>query len=160
MHMPGPRLANLIAKLEKGQRKTEEILSALNDEQWGRVVYPDPYAWTARDLLAHFLSSEIQLLRLVQDVASGGGGAPEGYDYDGFNAAEHKRLAAESPQALLAALAEARSKTIAHVQSLREEDLDRMGRHPALGVVTLEILITAIYGHVLLHMRDAQRALA
>jgi hypothetical protein len=158
--MPSPRLAALIAKLEKGQRKTEEILSALNDEQWARVVYPDPYAWTTRDLLAHFLSSEIQLLRLVQDVASGGPGAPEGYDYDGFNAAEHKRLAAEPPQALLASLAKARSSTIACVRSLKEVDLDRMGRHPALGAVTLEILITAIYGHVLLHMRDAQRVLA
>lgn len=158
--MPGPRLTALITKLEKGQRKTEEILSALADEQWGRVIYPEPYAWTARDLLAHFLSAETELLRLVQDVASGGPGAPEGYDFDKFNAAEHKRLAAETPQALLAALAEARRRTIACIQSFREDDLDRMGRHPALGVVTLETLITAMYGHILFHMRDAQRVLA
>jgi hypothetical protein len=158
--VPGPRVSALIAKLEKGQTKTQEILSGLSANQWTRVVYPDPYAWTARDLLAHFLSSEVELLRLVQDVASGGPGAPDGYDYNGFNAAEHERLAAEPPQALLAALAEARRRTIAWARSLQDDDLDRIGRHPALGEVTLEILITAMYGHVLLHMRDAQRALS
>ncbi len=158
--MPGPRVSALIAKLEKGQIKTQEILSGLRDDQWARVVYPDPYAWTARDLLAHFLSSEVELLRLVRDVACGGPGAPEGYDYNGFNASEHRRLAAEAPAVLLAALAEARRKTIDWARSLRDDDLDRMGRHPALGEVPLEILVTAIYGHVLLHMRDAQRALA
>jgi hypothetical protein len=158
--MPGPRVSALIAKLEKGQAKTQEILSGLSDDQWARVVYPDPYAWTARDLLAHFLSSEAELLRLVQDVASGGLGAPEGYDYNAFNADEHRRLAAEAPGKLLLSLAEARGKTIDWARSLREDDLDRIGRHPALGEVTLEILITAIYGHVLLHMRDAQRALS
>ena len=46
------------------------------------------------------------------------------------------------------------------MQSLQEDHLDRLGRHPALGLVTLETLITAMYGHVLFHMRDAQRALA
>ncbi|MBE3043295.1 hypothetical protein IMZ48_12135, partial [Candidatus Bathyarchaeota archaeon] len=38
----------------------------------------DPAPWTARSLVAHFLSSERELLRLLQDVASGGPGAPEG----------------------------------------------------------------------------------
>ncbi len=33
-------------------------------------------------------------------------------------------------------------------------------RHPALGEVTLEIFINAIYGHQLMHMRDLQRLLA
>jgi uncharacterized protein (TIGR03083 family) len=158
--MPGPRVAALVARLEKGQRKTEEILSTLDDEQWGRVVYTEPYVWTARDLLAHFFSAETELLLLVQNVAAGGPGAPEGYDFDRYNADEHRRLATEPPANLLAALAESRRKTIEWAQSLQDDDLDRIGRHPALGEVTLEILITAMYGHVLLHMRDAQRALS
>ena len=155
--MPGPRVSALIAKLEKGQQKTQEILAGLSGEQWGRVIYPDPYPWTMRDLLAHFLSSEIELLQLVQDVASGGTGAPEGFDYNGFNASEHRRLAAQDSAVLISDLAGARAKTLAWLQSVRDEDLDRLGRHPALGEVTLETMILAIYGHVLFHMRDAQR---
>ena len=155
--MPGPRVSALIAKLEKGQQKTQEILAGLSGEQWGHVIYPDPYPWTMRDLLAHFLSSEIELLQLVQDVASGGTGAPEGFDYNGFNASEHRRLGSEDSAVLISELAGARARTLAWLQSVRDEDLDRLGRHPALGEVTLETMILAIYGHVLLHMRDAQR---
>jgi hypothetical protein len=158
--MPGPRVSTLIAKLEKGQRKTQEILATLTDEQWSRVIYSDPYPWTMRDLLAHFLSSEIELLLLAQDVARGGSGAPEGFDYNGFNASEHRRLAGEGSTALLASLADARAKTLAWLGTVRDDDLNHMGRHPALGMVTLETIITAIYGHVLFHMRDAQRAFA
>jgi hypothetical protein len=96
----------------------------------------------------------------VQDVAAGGLGAPESFDFDKFNAVEHRRLASESPAALRAALAEARRKTIDCVRDFSEESLDHLGRHPALGLVNLETIVTAVYGHVLLHMRDAQRVLA
>jgi hypothetical protein len=157
--MPGPRVSALIAKLEKGQRKTEEILAGLSNEQWRQVVYSDPYPWTMRDLLAHFMSSEIELLRLAQDVASGGSGAPEGFDYNGFNASEHRRLADQDPATLISALADARARTLGWLQSVEEGDLDRPGRHPALGEVTLETILMAIYGHVLFHMRDAQRVM-
>jgi len=43
------------------------------------------------------------------------------------------------------------------VRTLAEADLDRVGRHPALGMVSLETMLTAIYGHQLLHMRDLMR---
>ena len=45
------------------------------------------------------------------------------------------------------------------VADLEETTLDRMGHHPALGEITLETFLTAIYGHQLLHMRDLQALL-
>lgn len=157
--MSEPRVEALIARLEKGKQKTHEILSGLTADQWQRVLYTDPCPWTVRDLLAHFVSAEEGLLRMAQDVASGGAGAPEGFDYDVFNAEEQKRLADHSPQDLLAALAVARQTTLDWVRTLGEDDLDRVGRHPALGEISLEMMLSAIYGHQLLHMRDLQRAM-
>ena len=157
--MSEPRVEALIARLEKGKQKTHEILSGLTADQWQRVLYTDPCPWTVRDLLAHFVSAEEGLLRMAQDVASGGAGAPEGFDYDVFNAEEQKRLADHSPQDLLAALAVARQTTLDWVRKLGEDDLDRVGRHPALGEISLEMMLSAIYGHQLLHMRDLQRAM-
>ena len=95
--MSKPRVEALIARLEKGKQKSHEILSGLTADQWRSVVYTDPCPWTVRDLLAHFVSAEEVLLRIAQDVASGGAGAPEGFDYDAFNAEEQKRLADRSP---------------------------------------------------------------
>jgi hypothetical protein len=153
------RVDALVGKLEKGMGKTAAMLGGLEAVQWQQVVYAEPYPWTVRDLLAHFYSSEESLLGLVQEVAAGGAGAPEGFDYNAFNAKEQKRLAAWTPADLLAALGAARGRTVLWVRTLQEADLDNFGRHPALGEVTVEVMITAIYGHQLLHMRDLMAVL-
>lgn len=153
------RLDEPLARLRKGGAKTTEIFSALAGDQWQRVVYSEPYPWTVRDLLAHFYSAEVGLLGLMQNIASGGLGAPEDFNYDDFNAAEHKRLAGILPAKLIPDLAAAREASITWVSGLTDADLDRTGRHPALGVVSVEIFITAIYGHQLMHMRDLARVL-
>jgi len=154
--MPETRLPGLIAKLERGQRKTAEIFGRLTAAQWEQVVYDDPAPWTPRSLVAHFLSSELELLRLCRDVAAGGPGAPEGYDYNGFNAEQQPLYASVPPAQLLEELGAARGRTLAWLGTIDEPVLDRVGRHPALGEVSLEIMIVAIYGHQLLHMRDLQ----
>ncbi len=61
---------------------------------------------------------------------------------------------------MLLALAKARQVTLEWVRTLDDSQLDRIGRHPVLGEVTLETIITAIYGHQLLHMRDLRLQLA
>ena len=156
----GNRVNDLVVRLTKGAGKTAQILGSLSDGQWQTALYTEPMAWTARDMAAHFLSSEVALLQVMQDVASGGPGAPENFDYDAFNSEEQIRLGGPSPSCLLTDLAEARAATIAWVSKLDDSDLDRHGRHPALGDVTLEVFINAIYGHQLMHMRDLQRLLA
>lgn len=156
--MAEPRVDALIARLEKGRSKTQETLAGLTPEQWQTILYVDP-PWTVRNLLAHFVSSEERLLELARDVAAGGAGAPEGFDFDAFNAEETARLAGQPAEVLLARLDAARGRTLDWVRALSDSQLDLLGRHPALGQVTLETMITAIYGHQLLHMRDLARIL-
>ena len=151
------RVNELVSRLRKGATKTMEILSSLTDDQRKTVLYEEPYPWTVRDLSAHFLSSEVGLLRIMQDIAANGPGAPEGFNYNEFNAQEQARLAGLPPRQLLADLATAREATIAWVAGLSDADLDRVGHHPALGQINLETFITAIYGHQLMHMRDLLR---
>lgn len=154
--MPSQRVETLIAKLEKGHTKTQEILGSLAPEQWRTVVYEEPELWDARALLAHFVSAEQRLLELAQDVVSGGPGVAEDFDFDAFNAEEQQRLKARSPQELLQALAGDRGATLRWVRTLDDEQLDQIGTHPVLGEVTVEAMILAIYGHQLLHMRELQ----
>jgi len=158
--MPETRVPGLMAKLERGQRKSSETFRRLSPSQWERTIYEDPAPWTARNLIAHFLSSELELLRLCKDVAAGGAGAPEGYDYNGFNAERQTHYASVPPAQLLERLEAARGRTLGWLGTIHEAALDRVGRHPALGEVTLEIMIVAIYGHQLLHMRELQSKLA
>lgn len=157
--MASERVESLMAKLEKGGLKTQEILASLPADEWSRILYDGPPAWNVRDLLAHLGSAEPRLLQIAQDVAAGGPGAPPGFDLDAFNAEDQKRLMGKSPEELLSALARVREVTLDWVRTLEDSQLDRLGRHPALGEVTLEVMITAIYGHQLLHMRDLKAKL-
>ena len=154
--MPTPRVEALIVKLDRGGRKTLQALGALAPEGWGAVVYREPHVWDVRDLLAHLLSAEQGLLRVAQDVAVGAGGAPESLDHDVFNAEEQQRLKGRSLQQLLSALAAARRATLVWVGTLDDSQLDRVGRHPGLGQVTLEAILLSMHGHQLLHLRDVQ----
>ena len=86
----------------------------------------------------------------------GGAGLPEDFDYDAFNAEEQARLRDQSPQQLLPALNAARQKTLDWARALDDAQLDRVGQHPALGEVSLETMLVAIYGHQLFHMREVQ----
>ena len=155
----GERVDGLVARLRKGGRKTAEIMGGLGDDRWKAVLYEGPPTWTVRDLLAHFLSAEEALRRLAQDVAAGGPGAPEGFDFDAFNADEQARLAGIPASQLLADLSTARDVTVAWVVALDETDLDRTGHHPVLGNITVETFVNSIYGHQLVHMRDLQALL-
>jgi hypothetical protein len=158
--MSETRLQGLIAKLERGQRKTSETFRSLSPAQWERPIYEDPTTWTPRNVLIHFLSSERELLRLCQSIASGGPGVPEGFSFDDFNA-QQQPLFQDIPTAqLMDQLEAARAQTLAWLHTLKEDRLDLTGRHPALGEISLETMILAIYGHQLMHMRDLQAKLA
>ncbi|MCX6070010.1 MAG: DinB family protein [Chloroflexi bacterium] len=157
--MAETRLQGLIARLERGQRKTTEAFRSLSPTQWEQPIYDDPTTWTPRNLLAHFLSSERVLLTLCQDVARGGAGAPVGFDFDAFNA-EQQPLFNDLPVTdLIEQLDAARTQTLEWLRKLKDGQLDQVGRHPALGEITLENMILAIYGHQLIHMRDLQAKL-
>jgi hypothetical protein len=155
----GKRVDNLAARLQKGIDQILRTLHGLSDEQWQWVIYEEPTPWRVRDMVAHLFSSEEGLPRIAQDVASGGPGAPQEFDYDIYNAEEQARLEGIPPQELLAGLSDAREATIAWVSALDEAVLDRTGHHPALGEVTVETLINAIHGHQLMHMRDLRMLL-
>lgn len=153
------RIDRLLARLRKGIRKSKQVFERVDGEEWELVVYEEPYPWTVRDLLAHLVSAEEGLLRLAQDVAAGGVGAPEGFDYQTFNALEQGRLADVPASVLLRRLGARREETLAWVEELDDSGLDRVGCHPALGEISVETFVDAIYGHQLMHMRDLMRIL-
>lgn len=154
--MSQSRVDDLLAKLVKGHQKTCEYFGNLTQVDWQSPLYGAP-DWRVHNLLAHFVSAEEHLLELSQNVAGGGSGAPEGFDIDRFNAQEQERNLGRTTQELLNALDRTRQRTIDWVRTLSIEQLDRRGRHPTLGIISVEALITAIYGHQILHMRDLAR---
>ncbi|OGO08769.1 MAG: hypothetical protein A3K46_03305 [Chloroflexi bacterium RBG_13_60_9] len=152
--MTSQRIQELFKRLERNKSLVLRTFANVQPDGWGKAVHGKPGAWTLRDLLAHFVSSERMLLKLSKDIAGGGPGAPEGFNYDEFNRKEQETYRAHEPEELVRLFGEARDSTLEWMGSLVEGSLDRKGRHPALGEVTLEAVLSTIHGHILLHIRE------
>jgi hypothetical protein len=144
--------------LEEGE-KTQAFFQSLTEGQWQMSVYADGALWTPRQVLAHFVSTEGQIHSLIENLLAGGSGAPEGFDVDAFNAQDVPRWDSFSTSELQDQLQRLREKTAALVQSLAVEDLSRQGRHPFLGVASLEDILKLLYRHQQIHLRDIRRVI-
>ncbi len=149
----------LAERLTSESQKTLEFFRALSPEQWDCVVYPQGPVWTARHLLAHFVSAEQAITELIEDISSGGAGAPEGFDIDGFNAAGVAEFVKQTPEELLVAFEQSRRACVELVRQMQPADLLKNGRHPFLGWVTVEDIIKMLYRHDQIHLRDLRRLL-
>jgi hypothetical protein len=152
--MASRRISDLQRRLERNKLRVLGVFGKFQPPDWDKSVYEKPAVWTARDLLAHFVSAEKELLVLAQNLAAGGKGAPEGFDYNGFNRTEQEKYRSTKPEELIGMFAESRDKTTAWAAGLTDGQLDNKGRHPAMGEVTLEAVLEAVCGHVLLHLRE------
>lgn len=147
------------------KRLTEEgnkMLAALNallPEQRMRTVYTDRATWTVKDILAHQVSTERTIRVLVDNILAGGQGAPEGFSIDSFNAIKVAKMAGTSWEELAEAFRAARADTAELAVRLTDEQLARRGRHPFLGVTSVEDILQMLYRHNMMHVRDIRRAL-
>jgi len=152
--MKRKRIEKLIARLERGLNKSNEILDAIDYDGWQEPVDGETDGWTVMDLVVHFIVSEEHLLMIAKDIAAGGEGVSENIDIDAFNEDQLARQPDRTPDELQALLGDVRETTIAWVTEQDDETLDLVGRHPTLGESSVETIIFSIYAHQLLHMRE------
>lgn len=156
------RIDHLVRRLtEKGQQSLA-FFSGLQADAWTRQVYDesgDHPTWTVRDILAHMVSTEGSICKLVEAIAAGGEGAPEDFDVDRFNRSRWEKMKDAAPPDLIAEFRALRARTIEVVATLTDAQLDHIGRHPALGRQELEKTIKVIYAHNGMHERDIRRTL-
>lgn len=152
-------LDHLSQRMTKDGEKTVRYFRDLDSDQWQIQVYTTGSQWTVRDILAHFVSAERSFKRLVEDVSAGGSGAPRDLDIDEFNEREVPKLDGLSPQDLLEAYAQARTQSVRLTQSLKPEDLEKVGYHPWFGEVQIREMLKLVYRHNMIHLRDIRRAI-
>ncbi len=149
----------LIKRMREETEKTLAFFRAVDAGDWERAVHSDDQFWTVRQILCHFLDAEQNLCSLVEDVLKGGEGAPEGYDHIAHNREHVAQMGEWNPAALLEAFAQARQHTLQVVETFADADLDRIGRHPAMGQKSLENILKMLYLHNKDHQREVQRAI-
>jgi hypothetical protein len=147
-----------VALLERTPRVTRELLGGLPDSWLGE---PDTVGgWTAKDVVGHLISAELDdWIPRAEIIVRDGPSRP----FEPFDRFAHVgRDRDVSLPALLERFAELRAASLARLRELvrDEADLERVGRHPELGEVTLRELVATWAVHDLDHLAQIYAALA
>lgn len=153
------RRADIITELEKGCEDSITFFKSLTAEELTTQVYQDGAKWTARQVLAHFITVERSMHWLFKNIASGGPGSPEDFDIERFNRTQTSKLDELTLDELISQFREVREETISLVRELTEDDLDREGLHAFHGHGKLERFIRWAYEHTHIHENEIRQAL-
>lgn len=154
----GHELLNTMALLERTPGALDALLRGL-PEAWMESNEGGD-TWSVSTVIAHLIHCEHEdwLLRAKHILASG-----ESEPFAPFDREGHARWRGNKslPQ-LLDEFAQARAAGLEELRGLRltAQDLERRGRHPALGAVTLAELLAAWAAHDLTHLHQISRVMA
>jgi hypothetical protein len=151
---------NIVEKLLQEGQKTELYFSALTEPEFGICVYLDEQKWQIRDVLAHFISAEKSFLVLFDNINNHGEGSPEDFSINDFNNSQVEKMKNIVSADLLELFRETRAQTVKWVNGLTEEDMEKTGRHPAMGEAKLWEMIKMIYLHNQMHLRDLRSSIS
>jgi hypothetical protein len=118
-----------------------------------------PNTWTATEVVAHLIHGErTDWLPRVKILLRAG----ETETFPTFQREAHRSTTTPPLSDLLADLARLRAESLAELSALQltPADLDRTGRHPAFGVITLSQLLSTWAAHDLTHLHQLSRILA
>lgn len=149
----------LVNKLRQDGEKLQSFLLGLSESERSAQVYTEGAHWTVRSVLAHLTSAERAFVHLFREIQRGGAGVGEGFEIDSFNAREQRRNDQMTWEELFSLFKGTRASMIEWVATLTPDDLQKVGRHPFLGVTSLREMIKMIYIHDQTHLRDIRRAL-
>lgn len=150
-------LAEAIAMLQRTPVVIDALLRGLRDD-W--VTADEGVGtWSAFDVVGHLIHGErTNWMPRAQMILEDGESRP----FDKFNrAAQFNESKGKTLAELLDEFTKKRQDNLKQLAAMRltDEDLDRRGRHPELGVVTLRQLLATWVAHDLDHIMQISRVL-
>jgi hypothetical protein len=150
-------LHDTTALLERTPRVVRELLYGLPDP-W--LDTPDmPEGWTPRDVVGHLISAELDdWIPRAEMIVEHGTDRP----FEPFDRFAHVERDRAVPLAeLIIRFDQLRGESLGRLRELVvDDDLDRVGRHPELGEVTMRQLLATWAVHDLDHVAQIYAALA
>jgi DinB superfamily len=150
-------MAPAIAILSRTPSVLDALLRDLPD-LWTRSNEGDG-TWSAFDIVGHLIHGERNWIPRVRMILESG----DSRTFESFDRAGHQRDIEGQPLGqLLDLFAAARTETLQQLRALnlQPSDLERRGRHPAFGVVTLSQLLATWAAHDLTHLHQISRVMA
>ncbi len=139
--------------------KTLELFRSLPLQAWDLPIYSEGPGWRVHNLMAHFVEVEDSIPKLIRSIVEGGPGVSEDFDINRWNAKHTGEISQQDRDWLLAEFTRRRAATVEMVRGLSDADLEKLGRHPALGITEVKRMVRTMNLHIQGHQRDIKRAL-
>lgn len=152
--------SRLAERLRAEGEKSLEFFTSLPEQAWEVEIYTDGAVWKLHQIIAHYASAEESFGLLIEAILDGSSGSADDFDLNRFNRSQVARLSSLPHSELLKRYQESRRVNVDRVARLQPADLERPGRHPYLGLTTLEEIIKMIYRHNQIHQREVRQVLA
>lgn len=146
-------------KLSQNRTELETLLKSLTPEQWQTPVIEEGDTWTVLTIASHLAENEKGMSIHIHKTRQGKETVPEGFNVHEWNAGVNKRIGSPSPAELLDMMAQTRARTLAGLESIKDEEWGLKGRHPTQGLITIEQYFETIANHDLEHLTQVKRAL-
>lgn len=146
--------AFLAERLKTEGEKTAAFFESLADTQWQASVFSEGATWKVRNVLVHLVIAEKSIPSLLANIRDGVPGPPKDFNLDTYNAEQAQAAAALSSQELIAQFKTGRANVVAFVKTLSAADLEKRGRHPAMGLTTMADMLEGICIHNRIHIHD------
>ena len=151
-------LDHTLTLLERTPPALDALLRDLPDA-W-TTTNEGPGTWSACDIVGHLIHGERSewMVRARMILEAG-----ESKTFEKFDRLAQQRESGGRPlSALLDEFARARAANVKEVRAMRlsPADLDRRGRHPSFGTVTLGQLLSTWAAHDLTHLHQLSRVMA
>ena len=130
---------------------SSELARIVNSLPTDRVTAaPAPGKWSARDILAHLVDTEIVFAYRLRQTLAADHHVIQPFDQDVWS----KRYGLSDAASALAVFTAVRSWNVTLIRSLSAADVARPVTHPERGTMTVQTIIETMAGHDLNHIRQ------
>jgi hypothetical protein len=150
---------SLKQNLAQTRADLENLLASLSPEQWHTTVISEGNIWTVLDIVAHLVENERGMSIHVHKIRKGQETVPPDFDLTQGNAGLKSRMGHPTPAELLENMAQTRARSLEGLESIRDDEWNLTGRHPARGVVTIAEYYEIMAHHTAWHTDDIKKAL-
>lgn len=150
----------LRSHMEARHAETWPILEGLKGSDMLLEVYSaEGGTWTVKDLVGHLADGERGNLGQAKRLVAGEQTVPPDFDLDRWNRGAVRRATATAPSELMRAIAESYSGALVFLESLDDNDLDKLGLHSSGETMTTEGFLRRMVDHRLEHVTHIQAVL-